>query len=154
METLQPAAVTARSRMERTLGLFFTRAVTDAALNEYAAHNSVGSYYVVSDLGLEFYLGFHKGRVSAGLGAPPWPVDVTIRAKEETLDGILSGRVNAKRAAMTAHLSFRGSVRLAWSMQQVQRDVERLYSTARSDRDSELLSEGTSESSAPSPKGN
>ena len=149
METNPPTAVTPGGPMERTLGLFLTRAVTDAALNEYAAHHSVGSHYVVSDLGLEFYLGFHEGRVSAGLGAPPWPADVTIRAKEETLDGVLTGRVSATRAAMSGRLSFRGSVRLAKGMQRVQHDVERLYTAARDDQGPGLTSEGTSTPPAP-----
>jgi L-ribulose-5-phosphate 4-epimerase len=119
------------SQMERVLRLFLERAIDDAALLAYAARRSVVSQYVVSDLGPEFFIGFRDGRVLAGMGAPPETAEVRLKAKGETLDAILSGRLNGNKAAMTGKLSFSGDVRLAMGMQRVQKDLVRLYSAAR-----------------------
>jgi autoinducer 2 (AI-2) kinase len=69
--------------------------------------------------------------VLAGLGAPPETAEVRLKAKGETLDAILTGRLNGNKAAMTGKLSFSGDVRLAMGMQRVQKDFVRLYSAAR-----------------------
>lgn len=119
------------SQMERVLRLFLERATSDAALLAFAARRSVVSHYVVSDLGPEFFIGFRDGRVLAGLGAPPETAEVRLKAKGETLDAILTGRLNGNKAAMTGKLSFSGDVRLAMGMQRVQKDFVRLYRAAR-----------------------
>ena len=119
------------SQMERVLRLFLERAIDDAALLAFAARRSVVSQYVVSDLGPEFFIGFRDGRVLAGMGAPPETAEVRLKAKGETLDAILNGRLNGNKAAMTGKLSFSGDVRLAMGMQRVQKDLVRLYSAAR-----------------------
>ena len=87
----------------------------------------------MSDLGLEFFIGFRDGRVLAGRGAPSEPAQVRLKAKGETLDAILTGRLNGNKAAMTGKLSFSGDVRLAMGMQRVQKDFVRLYSAARAE---------------------
>jgi ribulose-5-phosphate 4-epimerase/fuculose-1-phosphate aldolase/predicted lipid carrier protein YhbT len=129
-----PAAATPtspRDQMEHVLQLFVDRAAGDAALQEFAAKRSVSSHYFVNDLGLEFHIGFRDGRVVTGLGAPAQPADVKLKAKAETLDAILTGRLNGNKAAMTGRLSFSGDVRLAMGMQKMQGDMVRLYSAAR-----------------------
>jgi autoinducer 2 (AI-2) kinase len=134
-ETGDPAEgatpTSSRDQMERVLQLFVNRAAGDAALLEFAAKRSVSSHYFVNDLGLEFHIGFRDGRVVTGLGAPTQPAEVKLKAKAETLDAILTGRLNGNKAAMTGKLSFSGDVRLAMGMQRIQGDMVRLYSAAR-----------------------
>jgi len=145
------AATGATAQMERVLRLFVERAADDEALLAFAARRSVVSHYTVSDLGLEFYVGFRDGRVPAGLGPPPERAEVRLKAKGETLDAILTGRLNGNKAAMTGRLSFSGEVRLAMGMQRVQKDFVRLYSAARAEAGGIDFSapEGTTAEAAP-----
>jgi autoinducer 2 (AI-2) kinase len=117
--------------MERVLAEFVARAATDPVLAQFAAGRTVSSQYTVSDLGLDFHIGFRDGRVQTGLGPPPEPADVRLKAKAQVLDSILTGRLNGNKAAMTGKLSFSGDVRLAMGMQRIQSDMVRLYSAAR-----------------------
>ncbi|MFH0915885.1 MAG: NAD(P)-dependent oxidoreductase [bacterium] len=122
-----------KTQMERILRLFVGRAEGDSALIEFAAKHTVDSHYFINDLGLEFYIGFRDGRVITGLGAPAQRAEVRMKAKAETLDGILTGRLSGNKAAMTGKLSFSGDVRLAMGMQRIQGELIRLYSGARED---------------------
>mgnify|MGYP000057752044 CR=1 FL=1 len=57
--------------------------------------------------------------------------EVRIQAEAEMLDGMLAGRINAMRAAMSGKLVFSGDARLAMSIQRIQGDLCRLYQQAR-----------------------
>ncbi|MCS7285663.1 MAG: NAD(P)-dependent oxidoreductase [Anaerolineae bacterium] len=120
-----------RARMERILHRFCELVKEDPKVNHFAARQRVMSHYVVTDLGLEFHIGFREGRVIAGLGAPPEPAEVRMKASAETLDGIFSGRLSGTKAAMSGKLAFSGDVRLAMGMQRLQGDLVRLYNQAR-----------------------
>ncbi|MGC9023226.1 MAG: class II aldolase/adducin family protein [Chloroflexia bacterium] len=117
--------------MERILRLFCEKARQDAALSAFAAKRRVITHYTLTDLGLEFYVGFREGRVVADVGAPPEPAEVRMKATAETLDGILTGRVSGTKAAMSGKLAFSGDVRVAMGLQRVQGDLVRLYTAAR-----------------------
>lgn len=121
----------ARAQMERILSRFCEMAVADPALNQFASGKKVTTHYTISDLGLEFYLGFQDGKVLAGLGTPPEPAEVRMKADVETMDGILSGRISGTKAAMSGKLSFTGDVRLAMGLQRIQGEIIRLYTLAR-----------------------
>ena len=127
------AGGSAATQMENVLRVFLERATGDPALLAFAARRNVVSQYLVSDFGLELFIGFREGRVLAGMGAPAQPAEVRLKAKAETLDAILTGRLNGNKAAMTGKLSFSGDVRLAMGMQRVQKDFVRLYSAARAE---------------------
>jgi len=122
-----------RGQMERILRRFCEQARADAALNAFAAKRRVISHYTLTDLGLEFYLGFWDGAVVADVGAPPQPAEVCMKASAETLDGILTGKISGNKAAMSGKLSFSGSVRLAMGLQRIQGDLIRLYTAARAE---------------------
>lgn len=121
----------ARQQMERILGLFCEQAQADAALNAFAGKRKVISHYTLTDMGLEFYVGFWDGAAVAGMGECPMPAEVRMKASAETLDGILTGKVSGNKAAMSGKLSFSGSVRLAMGLQRIQNDLVRLYTAAR-----------------------
>jgi len=120
-----------RNTVEEIVRRFCEKAVADPALREFAARRRVMTHYTMTDLGLEFYIGFQDGEVVAGLGAPPTPAEVRMKATAEVLDGILTGRLSGQKAAMSGKLSFSGDVRTAMGVQRVQGDLIRLYSAAR-----------------------
>jgi len=122
---------TAGSQMERIIHRFCELAAADPTLNQFAVKKRVTTHYVITDLGLEFYIGFMDGKVLAGLGAPPSPAEVRMKADAETLDGILTGRISGTKAAMSGKLAFSGDVRLAMGLQRIQGELIRLYSKAR-----------------------
>jgi hypothetical protein len=69
---------------------------------------AIGSQSITSSAAkIEFYLRFENGKVSGDLGppgdldSPPASSEVRIQAGVEVLDGMLVGRINAMRAAMT-----------------------------------------------------
>ncbi len=127
METASPKA-----QMEKILRLFIEHALADPALNAFAAKSKVTTQYTLSDLDLDFYIAF-RGSVTGGLGAPPQPAEVKMKAKAETLDAIFTGKLGGNQAAMSGKLSFSGDVRLAMGVQRVQRDLIRLYTAARAE---------------------
>jgi autoinducer 2 (AI-2) kinase len=118
-------------QMERVLRAFIARAVADPALAEFARAQQVTTHYVLTDVGLEFYLSFQDGQVTGDLGPPPEPAQVRLKMKVDVLDGMFTGRINAPRAAMTGKLSFSGDTRLAMGLQRIQKDLTRLYQEAR-----------------------
>ncbi len=120
-----------RNTVEELLRRFCEKAVADPALVAFAAKRRVTTHYTMTDLGLEFHIGFRDGEVFAGLGAPPAPAEVRMKATAEVLDGILTGRISGQKAAMSGKLSFSGDVRTAMGVQRVQGDLIRLYTAAR-----------------------
>lgn len=120
-----------RNTLEEILRRFCEKAVADPALREFAARRRVMTHYTMTDVGLEFYVGFQEGQVVAGLGAPPTPAEVRMKATAEVLDGIFTGRISGQKAAMSGKLSFSGDVRTAMGVQRVQGDLIRLYTAAR-----------------------
>jgi len=122
---------TAGSQMGRIIHRFCELAAGDPTLNQFAARKRVTTHYIITDIGLEFYIGFLDGKVLAGLGAPPSPAEVRMKTDAETLDGILTGRISGTKAAMSGKLAFSGDVRLAMGLQRIQGELIRLYSKAR-----------------------
>jgi autoinducer 2 (AI-2) kinase len=123
-----PAEV--RDPMQRILARFAEGIAGDEALAAFATDQDVTLHFTLSDLGLEIYFRL-RGEVSAGLGAPEEPADVQLRMKADVLDGMFTGRVNAMQSAMEGRLSFTGDTVKAMALQQLQRDLSRLYRAAR-----------------------
>jgi putative sterol carrier protein len=118
-------------QMEAVLQRFLADAVADPALLAFSRDRAMTIHFVLKDLRQAFYTRFEGGRVEAGLGAPDGPAQLRLEADAEVLDGVLSGRINAVRAAMTGKLSFSGEARQAMGMQQIQGNLSRLYVAAR-----------------------
>jgi autoinducer 2 (AI-2) kinase len=116
--------------MERILGGFVERIARDDALAAFASDQDVTLHFVLTDLGLEIFIRL-RGSVETGLGAPDPPADVQLRMKADVLDGMFTGRVNAMQSAMDGNLSFTGDTVKAMALQQMQRDLARLYRAAR-----------------------
>jgi autoinducer 2 (AI-2) kinase len=118
--------------MQRLLGDFVARVPADPALQRFAATGQTATlHFTLTDLGLEFQLGFEGGRVLAELGAPAGPAAVQLKMRAEVLDGMLTGRRNAMESALNGEISFSGDTARAMALQHVQRDLSRLYRAAR-----------------------
>jgi ketol-acid reductoisomerase len=118
------------AQLEATLRTFLELAAQDPALQAFARGRDLDSHYVLEG-GQSFHLGFHQGAVTGGLGDPPTPAQVRLTLSPATLDGIFTNRLNPARAAMSGDITFAGEVRLALSIQRVQKELTRLYSEAR-----------------------
>ncbi|MFN2218534.1 MAG: ketol-acid reductoisomerase [Anaerolineae bacterium] len=129
----QPAAATpSQPQMEETLRHFLSQAEHDPALQAFAQDRELTTHYVLRDSQLEFTMRFHDGEVVAHMGPPASPAEVRLETDTAVLDGMFTGRINAMRAFMSGKLSFSGEAGLAITIQQVQDDLCRLYTHARS----------------------
>ena len=117
--------------MEKLVELFLAGLAQDPKLIEYAKGPGLSMHYVLTDPALEFTMEFGNGKVRAGLGPPASAADVRLKMKAEIFDKMLSGQINATKAAMTGKLSFSGDTRKAMGMQKVQADMMRVYTQAR-----------------------
>jgi autoinducer 2 (AI-2) kinase len=119
--------------MERVLRGFTAAAARDPALRAQAEGRDVTLHFVLRDLPLAFHLRLRGGTVAAGLGAPDGAAEVELAMPAAVLDGMLTGRVNAMQEALEGRLSFRGDTAKAMALQQLQRDLRRLYEAARAE---------------------
>ena len=124
-------ATLSERQIEEVLRQFLTQAEQSPALQAFGHGRKLTTHYLLSDTRQEFYMRFHDGRVSAGLGPPPSPAEVRLETETEVLDGMFTGRINAMRAFMSGKMSFSGEAKLAISIQQVQDDLCELYTEAR-----------------------
>ncbi len=129
---VEGGAVRARQTMQRILSAFVERIAADSALREFAQRSpDVTLQFRLPDLGEQFHLGFRDAGVHAALGAPETPADVELKLAADLLDGMMTGRRNAMQAAMQGELSFSGDTAKAMTLQQVQRDLSRIYAEVR-----------------------
>jgi ketol-acid reductoisomerase len=117
--------------LRRVVRAFLENAVSAPALRTFAQGRSITTAYQLTDDPLAFHLRLNRGEVAGGLGPPPEPPHVLLKMNAATLDGMLSGRLNPTRAALSGDIIFEGEARTALTIQRIQRDLIRLYSAAR-----------------------
>ena len=120
-----------RAQMERILGAFLERARSDAALQAFAQGQDVSLHFTLKDLDLQFLIGFQGSQVRAELGAAAEAGSVQLKMGADILDGMMTGRINAMKSAMSGKLSFSGDTEKAMTIQHIQPDLSRLYREAR-----------------------
>ncbi len=120
-----------KTQIEEVLRRFLAEAGSAPALRAFSQGREMVTHYVLDDLGLEFYMRFDDGEVTAALGAPASPAEVRLETNSEVLDGMFTDQINAMRAFMTGKLSFSGEAKLAITIQQIQNDLGQLYTQAR-----------------------
>jgi autoinducer 2 (AI-2) kinase len=127
-----PEAVEIRQKMEKLLEEFVERVERDPALKEFArSGQEVTLHFALSDLGLDFHLGFEDGAVRSALGTPEGGSGVQLKMKADLLDGMFTGRRNAMQASMDGELSFSGDTAKAMTLTHIQKDLSRVYQEAR-----------------------
>ncbi len=120
-----------RGKMERILAAFLDALTASESLRQFSVGRHVTMHYTLSDLGIDFIMGFHDGTVIGRLGKPDQPAEIQLRMKADILDGMFTGRTNPTRAAMSGKLSFSGDASKAMALQRIQKDLSALYSQAR-----------------------
>lgn len=110
---------------------FLASLADDAALRAFARNRDLTVHYMLEEPDLEFYMRFVGGKVMAGSGAPPERAHLRLRARADVLDGMLTGRIPAMRAAMSGQIRFEGETRLAMSLQTVQERLGQIYREVR-----------------------
>jgi sugar (pentulose or hexulose) kinase/phosphoglycerate dehydrogenase-like enzyme/ribulose-5-phosphate 4-epimerase/fuculose-1-phosphate aldolase/putative sterol carrier protein len=119
-----------REHMLNIIKLFTSRIEADAELKIFATDKDVVMLFIMTDLGLPFYLLFREGEVKAE-AVEPAEADVVLKMKADILDGMFTGRVSGMDAAMSGKLSFSGDTAKAMTFQQIQKDMMRLYQEVR-----------------------
>jgi ketol-acid reductoisomerase len=130
-EVPPPAGSLSETQMEEVLRRFLATAASALPLQAFSQGREMTTHYVLSDLGLEFYMRFNDGQVTTALGPPVSPAEVRLQTESGVLDDMFTGRINAMRAFMTGKLSFSGEAKLAITIQQIQDDLCQLYTQAR-----------------------
>lgn len=125
-----PAALGAEL-MARVIRAFVADAASDPALLLFARDRTLTSAYRLTDIGVMLSLRFAGGAVVGALEPPPEPPQVQLSLTAAVFDGMLSGRINATRAALAGDIAFDGETRAALTLQRVQRDLIRVYRQAR-----------------------
>jgi len=122
-----------RDHMQRIGEAFVAGIVADSAIAGFAADADVTLHFQMADLGLDLHFTLDHGRVSGAVGAPAAPAEVQLKMAADMFDGMFTGRSNAMEAAMDGRLSFTGDTAKAMTLQQLQRDLQRIYTVARED---------------------
>jgi sugar (pentulose or hexulose) kinase/phosphoglycerate dehydrogenase-like enzyme/ribulose-5-phosphate 4-epimerase/fuculose-1-phosphate aldolase len=123
-----------RERFERVLRAFLAGILADEKMRDFArGADDVTLHFHVSDLDLEFHLGFGAAGLTAELGAPAEAAPVELVLRADLLDGMFTGRRNAMQAAMHGELSFSGDAAKAMTLNQLEADLSRIYGAARRD---------------------
>jgi autoinducer 2 (AI-2) kinase len=117
--------------LRRVLEAFVEGASTDATLRDFARGQDVVLHFTLPDAGLEFHLALRDGAVSGAVAPPAETAPVQLRLSAATLDGMLSGTLNAMEAAMQGDIAFTGDTAKAMTLQQLQNDLQRIYLEAR-----------------------
>ncbi len=119
--------------MTRILERFTSAMAADARVRAFSAEKDAALYFVLPDLGLDLYVALRDGTVAAGLGRPEGGSVVQLRMRAEILDGMLRGTVNPMERAMQGDIAFTGDAAKAMAIQQLQADMQRLYTAARAE---------------------
>ncbi len=129
---ISTADTAVREHMLKIITSFTSLIEADAELRIFAADKDVVMLFILTDLGLSFYLLFREGEVKAE-AIEPAEADVVLKMKADILDGMFMGRVSGMDAAMSGKLSFSGDTAKAMTFQQIQKDMMRLYQEARNE---------------------
>ena len=118
-------------KMSRLLERFCQGLASDERIAAASAEQDVALYFVLPDIGLDLHLAMRSGEVASALGRPEGGSVVTLRMRAEVLDGMFRGTINAMERAMAGDIAFSGDAGKAMAIQEVQGDLERVYTAAR-----------------------
>ena len=104
-----------KEELYATLDSMSARLLEDEAFKRRIAHADVSIGFIVSDLGAEYSLHFHRGEFSGSAGgAEETTVGVTLSS--ETLDKLLSGKISGESAYFSGAIRLRGGEWAAQSL--------------------------------------
>ncbi|BBM86444.1 NAD(P)-dependent oxidoreductase [Candidatus Uabimicrobium amorphum] len=111
--------------------MFLKLVEKDDAIIKFSNKLNICVQYVIPDTQYKFVVHYNKGVVTTYWGEAKQRPNVTLKMKAATFDGVLFGKINGVRAAMTGKLSFSGDTLKAMRMQKIEKDTIRLYTIAR-----------------------
>jgi putative sterol carrier protein len=99
----------------------------DAALQEYARKHTISIHFVINDQNMEFTVFFKGGSVQAEMGPRTHEGDLKVKMNAETLEELLSGRLNGASAFMSGRLKFIGDPMKGMALQKITKEMVRLW---------------------------
>jgi len=104
----------------------------DDAVKQFSEDKDITLAFTAPDIGLNFFIGLHKGNVESGIGEKAGAeVQLTMRAF--ILDGMFAGTTDAMDAAMNGEIAFMGDAAVAMTINHLQDDMERIYGKVRAE---------------------
>jgi autoinducer 2 (AI-2) kinase len=132
--TAAPATVITSVGYDRYMTLikeFLNILSADEEVKQKTANKDISFQITFKDNEESCYMYFKAGTVLADLGLfPSGPAEVNLRMPIEIFDGMMRGKVNGAKAAMTGQMSFTGNVRKAMSMQSILKLMMTSYQAA------------------------
>lgn len=119
------------SKFKELCEMFLKLVEKDDAIVKFSTKLNICVQYVIPDAKYKFVVHYNKGVVTTYWGEARQRPNVTLKMKAATFDGVLFGKINGVRAAMTGKLSFSGDTLKAMRMQKIEKDTIRLYTIAR-----------------------
>ena len=116
---------------ERLFADFLSGVAADEAVRRFANGKNVVVRYHVQDLNLVFHTGFTGDPPVTGMGEPAVAPHLTLRMTSAVLDDVFMERISGMKAAMGGKMAFSGNTMRAMTLQRVQKDLNRVYRTAR-----------------------
>lgn len=113
-------------KMQALLAAFCERMAGDDQVAKFSEDKDVCLAFCAPDIATSFYFGLHGGKVTSALGERE-EAEVLLTMRTEILDGMFSGSIDTMKAAMNGDISFVGDAAKAMTIQQLSRDMKRLY---------------------------
>lgn len=120
-----------RDALAAIIDAFLSAMCRDEEVERFAADQDLAMHFNLHDTDLEFWFALRTGEVTGARGAPTEQAEVNLSLSADTLDGMLTGRLNAMESAMQGDISFTGDAGKAMTLQQLQPHLRRLYSATR-----------------------
>jgi alkyl sulfatase BDS1-like metallo-beta-lactamase superfamily hydrolase len=118
-------------QFEAVIDCFVERIKTDEELARLCKGIKCTMGFDIYDPDLSFHLEFLDGVVSGGVGQADPPSQVYLEMSSETLDGMMTGEIDAASAAMSGEMSFSGDMSAAMGLQALGDDMYRVYQEAK-----------------------
>lgn len=113
-------------KMTAILAAFCERMAADEKVAAFSADKDVCLAFSAPDIGISFYFGLHGGTVESALGEND-KAEVMLTMRADILNGMFSGSIDTMKAAMNGDIAFVGDAAKAMTINQLSRDMKRLY---------------------------
>ncbi|HCS27450.1 MAG TPA: hypothetical protein DIW43_08340 [Spongiibacteraceae bacterium] len=113
-------------KMSAILAAFCERMASDDKVAAFSEDKDVCLAFTAPDIGVSFYFGLYGGKVESALGEND-KAEVMLTMRAEILNGMFSGSIDTMKAAMNGDIAFVGDAAKAMTINQLSRDMKRLY---------------------------
>ena len=124
------SAIDSPEAMTRVLSKMAELMQSDEAMARASKGKKLSISFEFPDMEIFFFTRFLDGKVEAGLGELE-DSDMQLTLDSAIFDGMMSGTINAAKAAMKGDLAFSGNVAAAMRLQGLMSDFQRVWSQAK-----------------------